>query len=337
MSLRPFVLISLLFVMMALGRFAAPDMFAQESRGEISGIIRYDRITPGGTDRGFEGPVFIVPAGIEQPVAASTMDYYVDHDIPSGEFSVSGLPAGEYLIGIGVNPDYVPSYTESIWVTFGASGGAQHPAIRISLAEGQVLTDVELLIHLPVFPTSEPITTLEGLRPGSASISGRVYAIGCESCQGNYRVLVVPADFGRPLEMDTSETRNFTMHTDMQGYYLVTDMAPGDYLVGLAVPNPDLTEVLSDEIAGVRSDGSEWTLPAKLIHLDEGEALTGIDFVQEARGQTQDVLGAPAADSGSDQSWNAIAAYVGVGVAVLIVLFLAAGVANRVRKDRATP
>ena len=347
MSLRPFVLISLLSAIIGFGGVTAGDVFAQEDRGEIAGHIEYDRLTDSGTNRGFEGPVIIVPAGIEQPITfADAAQYFVDDfDPPTGNFSMPGLAAGEYLIGLAVNPDYVPSFTEMVVIldNRGEDLGVRpsttgFPAMRISVGRDQVLSDVVITINLPVFPTSEPITTLEGLRPGTGSISGRVYAIGCESCQGNYRVLVVPAELDHPLEMDMSlPWHDFAMSTDSHGYYLVTDMAPGDYLVGLSVPNPDLTEDLSDEIAGIRGDGSERNLPAKRIHLDEGEALTGIDFVQEARGQTQDVLGAPAADSGSDQSWNAIAAYVGVGVAVLIVLFLAAGVANRVRKDRATP
>ena len=114
----------------------------------------------------YEFEVIVVPADLPQPISFLDAEQYAYNNDRSGSFSVPGLAAGEYLVGVLTNPDYTPSLTEMIgFVDAHENPLIGYPATRVRVQDGQT-TDVEVRIFVPVFPTVEPITTLPGLPRG---------------------------------------------------------------------------------------------------------------------------------------------------------------------------
>ncbi len=321
------------------------QLAAQDATGAISGVIVYD----GRPEIPYEFEVIVVPADLPQPISFLDAGQYAYNNDHSGSFSVTGLAAGEYLVGVLANPDYTPSLTEMIVILDDRENdlglrqrSLGYPATRVRVRTGQT-TDIEIRIALPVFPTVEPITTLPGLARGAGSISGRISPQLCNRCNGGFFLVVIPADLGRALDLGKQDYETYKMLTDIHGFYTVTDIADGEYLVAPLIGGQEYATSLSEKVPytlGTR----QADLPARRVRITNGEAVTGVDFLFKEPppaifsselpvAQEDDISDLPAAQ-GDDITLATVASYVGVAIAALTVLALAGGVALRVRGSR---
>jgi hypothetical protein len=105
----------------------------------------------------------VVPAGTVQPIPyPDSLAYAHDTDM-EGNFTVSGLADGEYLIAVGVlGEDFTTTLTDSVTLTDPAQPGPySFPALRVTVTNGQAVTGVviTLVFGTPELPAQTPQPT----------------------------------------------------------------------------------------------------------------------------------------------------------------------------------
>ena len=147
---------------------------AEPATGSISGRIVFVGPQPECEvdEFNFACLVYLLPANLSQPFdAMANLDLVLDHLIQAdaeGNFSFTGLEDGEYLVLSlsGSIEDGIPSPEI---VVFSASG-TTHLAVRVSVANGQSVTGIELVVRelepQPVIPGEDcpqPLSPPNGL------------------------------------------------------------------------------------------------------------------------------------------------------------------------------
>ena len=176
----------------------SPVQLPGSGTGSISGRIVFQlHPFPSATFR-----LFVVPVEAPQPFGSSLAGGFSVNTDRQGNFTRDGLKEGAYyvipgrsLVELAVTlPDSV------LWVTAGVE--TTRPALRVSLADGQAVTGIEIVARgLQVIPAvddfGQPLSPPAGLSPpatgaspsGADSITGRV-AVGLAGLAGAAALLL---------------------------------------------------------------------------------------------------------------------------------------------------
>ena len=240
---------------------------AQET-GTIRGRIYY--IDHPDVPCGIFGLMFIVPAEEPQPIDFTNFEspFFVDV-LCDGTYSRSGLAPGDYLVAYDAAPGFLDGFDDQLLVHW--RGTQIFPAKRVTLEPGQ---DLVVDIAIPV-PTPEPTPV-----PAPNSISGRVYLVeGCDTCLGQYSLLVLPSDVPQPLHYQTpAHMEGVLVVTDGHGNYTSFALADDEYFVVL-LSTRRLSSPVDDYVAVTLGTGDPISYPARRVTIANGMGITGIDFV----------------------------------------------------------
>ena len=138
---------------------------AEPATGSISGHIVVVGVQPECvvSDINFFCALFLLPANINQPTDLSAYsDFIVRHiSLPAADvnFSFSGLAGGEYFIFSWegtVEGGTLPLENVSIANGTGASSYTR-PALRVTVANGQAVTGIEVVVRAPEYAASRPM------------------------------------------------------------------------------------------------------------------------------------------------------------------------------------
>lgn len=227
---------------------------AQEETGSISGRIYYTNQPDAFC---VSRLMFIVPADVAQPIPFDNLEspYYVE--VPcDGNYSMSGLAAGDYLIAYEAYAGFLDGFDEELLVHW--RGGNQiFPAKRVSLAAGQ-----DLVVDIPITVEIEPTPDRTG--PG---LHGRVIAVGQEQPVMAFDLMLVPADVEQPV----THIEQYAVGTDTSGRFDVGGLEDGDYLLAFFQQGYQLLTEMPETVT-YEFDGAVHTLPAMRITVVDGLA-----------------------------------------------------------------
>ena len=294
---------------------------AQEGTGSISGRIVFE-----GNHRGVLG-LLLVSADDPQPIDDQRFtELYIEVD-GQGNFSVSGLAAGDYFLVLlsGLTPaEPLPEGVDFLDSIFGLIHTL--PALRVTVVGGEAVTGIEIpIMRLDATPTPLPPPGLPGSISGHITIEGFPEALFSES------VGVVPSDVPQPISRGLPQY----FSVDAQNNFVVTGLEGDEYflLIG-GGPLYDLVEPPGEDVLFIPPEGigpadGTFRVPGLRITLPDGGAVTGLEIIVTRAG----LLGGPITGAGpsvADGATGRIAA----GLAVVAALLLAGGVALRARSRR---
>ena len=305
-----------LFALVASALLLPAVAHAQEPTGSISGQIVFK-----GEHRGLLG-LFFVPGDTPQPVEDQLfLSFLIDVD-GEGNFSVSGLADGDYLLVLPPWLTAAKPLPESIRVLDLFGELRTLPALRVTVAGGEAVTGVEIpIMRLDATPTPLPPPGLPG------SISGHITLEGFPGFRFSEGASVVSADVPQPIPIDLLQD----FGVDGQNNFVVTGLEGGEYflLVGGALfelvdpPGEDVDLLISEDLGVFTALGLRITLP-------DGGAVTGLEIVIARRDSN---LGGPSTGAGPGGAGGATGR-IAAGLAVPATLLLVGGVALRRRGRR---
>lgn len=288
---------------------------AQEGTGSISGRIVFE-----GEHRGLLG-LFFVPGDTPQPVEDQLFLSFLIEVDGEGNFSVSGLADGDYLLVLPPWLTAAKPLPESIRVLDLFGELRTLPALRVTVAGGEAVTGVEIpIMRLDATPTPLPPPGLPG------SISGHITLEGFPGFRFSEGASVVSADVPQPIPLDLLQD----FGVDDQNNFVVTGLEGGEYFLLVGGALFELVDPPGEDVDLLISEGLVFTTLGLRITLPDGGAVTGLEIVIDRRDST---LGGPTTGAGPSGA-NGVTDRIAAGLAVAAALLLVAGVALRTRDSR---
>ncbi len=125
----------------------------------------------------FSIPITVLPATVTQPVPYSVARNYFSSTDLAGNFTVTGLADGEYLIAVGSRGETFSSSDLTETVTFIDVDTFSLPALRVTVSGGQAVTGIVITLVYPTPPLvvddfGVPLSGVAGLPSTGGGSSG---------------------------------------------------------------------------------------------------------------------------------------------------------------------
>ncbi len=293
--------------------------------------------------------VLVVPVDVPQPVPIDDLRelYWHDADDRQGNFTVSGLADGEYVVGfVNVNPDLAPTLQERLLVQEGGDTVAAYAALRVTIEAGGTVT-LDVPLDLPEAPPPPTDGGSPGIWPdpygwGTGTISGRLVIIGPPIGVGGV-LWFLPPDTPQPFELPALD--DYRLEPDDDGGFYIYGLPAGEYLLLIAEARPDLgTRASLDgvelplETVSVTDGREQQVWLAIRVTVGEAEVVSGIEVVFTIPTVVLPSIGddltlpdtGSASGSDSGTAWYSVAA----AASALAALLLAASVGLQVSRRR---
>ena len=318
---------------------------AEPATGSISGRVVCARPCL----QGILLSVSAIPVDTPQPFEEAFQRDHRDFLDREDDFSLSGLADGDYFVFV-LPPPYEPlaPLPETVRVLDPNGGVVTLPALRITVANGQAVTGIEIAIVRP-----------PGSATGTGSISGRIVFVGSPDGVGfSSAFFLFPPGTPQPFDFrDFAFLFDHFFFADAEGNFFFPALAAGDFFL---VPVGDLEDATPPpETVATITDSGPGTERAVRVTVGEGEDVTGIEIVIRIPEPQPAIPGedcpqplsppnglsppndlpfvcAPTSGAGPGGAVNGAAGRIAAGLAVAAALLLAGGVALRARGGRAS-
>ena len=240
---------------------------AEPATGSISGRIMCARPCRVGSSLA----VSAIPVGTLQPFEKAAQWEHRDFLDREDDFFLSSLADGDYFVFVLPLP-YEPltPLPETVSVLDPNGEVLTVPALRITVANGQAVAGVEIVIVRP-----------PGSATGTGSISGRIVFVGSPPDSASFAgaFWLFPPGTPRPFDFRSPFILLFAQlfSIDAEGNFFFPYLAAGDYFL---VPIGDLEDAtLPLETVATITDSGPSTERAVRVTVGEGQAVTGIELV----------------------------------------------------------